>query len=846
MTYQSDFSIFTPSRSKPEDLEAIFVQRKDILIDTLERVRESANTANKHHLLFVGPRGTGKTHLMTLLVYRLSLDKELDNKLRIAWLNEDETSTTLLEFLIRIFLALNKRYSSEYKQELIEPIYDLSLDEAEQKLISLLLKKLQKSCLLVVVENLDAVFQGLGKMGQQKLRALIQEHPVFSIVATAQRLVDDISKRKSAFFGFFQTEYLKTLSVDQAAELISKIAIHNKQPDVASFIDTATGRSRIRALHHLSGGNHRIYIVLSQFINSKTINALVEPFAKMIDEMTPYYQERIRWLPPQQRKIVEYLCSCVRPATVKQISRRLFASNQTISSQLKGLREKGYVQSAQRGRESLYEIAEPLMRICVEIKENQSDAPLTILVDFLRVWYDTEELSSLLGGYDSLSLECTYLELAINKNHNQGNLRSKLLVDGFCTELGPDKAKQWRSNIEYYANICDELGLAFGTLAKGEEQKALSILFEITQANSSTSNLIKSETLMLMADIYYKNRSFNKAINCLDSILELSKISVKMVAHALHNRATIYGMQGKTEQALMDYCNLFELNGAPKKFVFEALYNRAVAYGKQGKIKQAKKDYNTLIKLEGTPIKLVAKALYNRAITLGQEGQIEQAIIDCNTLIHLNGAPMEQVSNALHFRGITFFYQDKFNAAENDLKGILQLADVPIQIQFDSYLALAIIYIGTGRWDDAVPMLTKALKEIDNKSSFFDLGSKEIISAFFESNLTAEKCHERIKILAQIYIKNKATTLLGEALIQHLGRLFLIEDALPTPETFELWGRSWENALKNTDALLLPLRIFRTGIDFLKTGGADRNILLNLHQEERKFLEQALQLKELK
>ena len=104
MKDQTFLSLFTPSRTQPEDLEAILVQRHEILNDAVERVRESATTGNKHHLLFVGPRGTGKTHLVTLLVHRLDQESDLNKKLRIAWLNEDETSTTLLDLLQRIYL----------------------------------------------------------------------------------------------------------------------------------------------------------------------------------------------------------------------------------------------------------------------------------------------------------------------------------------------------------------------------------------------------------------------------------------------------------------------------------------------------------------------------------------------------------------------------------------------------------------------------------------------------------------------------------------------------------------------------------------------------------------------
>ena len=276
--------VFTPNRTDPKDLEFILVQRQDLIQDAVERVRESALTDHKHHLLFVGPRGCGKTHLVTLIVSRLSQDRGLADHLRIAWLNEDETCTTLLELLFKIHSALVKRYPGEYQDDNFADVYDMRPDAALDFVSKHLLSSLGFCTLLVVVENLDALFEGLGDSGQKTLRAFIQENPKLSIVATAQRLVEDLSSRTSPFFGFFQTEHLKTLTVDQATELLQNIARLKDKKSVVEFLATSRGRSRVRALHHLSGGNHRIYIVLSQFITRDSIDALLGPFLKMVDE----------------------------------------------------------------------------------------------------------------------------------------------------------------------------------------------------------------------------------------------------------------------------------------------------------------------------------------------------------------------------------------------------------------------------------------------------------------------------------------------------------------------------------------------------------------------------------
>ena len=919
MNDRAFLSVFTPSRTAPEDLEAIFVQREAMLADAVERVRESAMTGNKHHQLFVGPRGTGKTHLVTLLVYRLSQDTTLQDRLHIAWLNEDETSTNLLEFLRRIYLALVKRHPGNYSEAALEPMYERDAVAATLWLENFLLQRLQNRTLLVVVENLDALFEGLGAAGQKQLRAFIQEHPVFAIVATAQRLVDDIAKRSSVFFGFFQTEPLETLSVEEAAELLGKIAKLNGQREAAAFLRSPLGRARIRALHHLSGGNHRIYLVLSQFITDDNIDALVIPFTKMIDEMTPYYQERIRWLPPQQRKIVEHLCLRERPAPVKDLAKRLFATSQSISSQLMDLRGKGYVLSAQRGRESLYEIAEPLMRLCVEVKENQTREPMRLLVDFLRVWYDERGLSSRLQGCDHGSLAHAYLQAAVEKNAAFGNLRAQLLVEDFRSELGEEKAGEGGlSRIESYARESEELAVAYGEWLKGDTELALSLLGEIAAEASDRPNPIRTAAYGLTADIYHQQGALELAINALGSMLAMADVPVKQVAAALYNRGVTYGQLGDHEKAMDDFsavialpdvsvkqvakalinrgvtyaqlgdhekamadystvialpdapveqvakalCNrgvtyrqlgdqekamadysaVIALPDAPVEQVAAALYNRGVTYGELGDHEKAMADYSTVIALPDAPVEQVASALLNRGVAYGQLGDQENAMADYSAVIGLPDAPVEQVGKALYNRGVAYCKINNLADAEQYFESVLRLVGVPIESCVDAQLALAQIRIAIGCWEAALATLADGLTQGTRAASHYLGNSVGIVAAFFTSSLAPNIRRERAGELFQVYAAHDALTALGEALTRHLGSIYRAAEGLPTADNLELWATAWEDAGQDNEAFRLPLRLFRTGIDFLKAGGKDRGILLDLNQEERKILEQSLGL----
>ncbi|MCF6323112.1 MAG: ArsR family transcriptional regulator [Gammaproteobacteria bacterium] len=797
-------SVFTPSRTRPEDLEAILVQRQDLLDDAIERVRESATTDNKHHLLFVGARGTGKTHLVTLLVHRLGLVKELNKDLRIAWLNEDETSTTLLELLRRIYLALTKRYPEEYSEESLEPMFDLGQPEAEQWLSQLLLKSLQNHTLLVVVENLDALFQGLGKSGQQKLRAFIQENPVLSLVATAQRLVDDLTKRTSAFFGFFQTEQLKPLSVKQAAELIGKIATLNGQAEIATFLHSATGQSRVRALHHLSGGNHRIYIVLSQFITRESIDDLVVPFTKMVDEMTPYYQERIRWLPPQQRKIIEYLCAQERPTSVKEMARKLFAKHQSISSQLMDLREKGYVQSSPRGRESLYEIAEPLMRICIEIKENQTREPLRMLVDFLRVWYDGQELSTRLKKCTTESMARIYLTMAIERNIEQGNLRARLLVDGYCAELGQEQASQWNLRIEAYAKEAEELALACGEWAKEDSTQALAIIDEITANNSSKLPVVKSAAWLLASEIHHEEAHFEKSITSLSEIIVLNATPQHTI-RALLRRAIIYREIDKPVRAIEDYSRVINLTDAPVEQIAQAYISRGTAY-------------------------------------VGLNPISPNAIYDYSAVIDLTGVPVDLIEQGYCLRGLIYLEQNDLDKASNDFEDVLKVKENSAFVHEMAYFALAITSDINGDWESVINSVTCGLREGRKHSNPRPDFLESILGSLCGNMLSARVMKNRIKDLVQAHQENEEFSRLGESLIGNLSAIYRNDDMSSNSNGLEAWVIGWEEACKEIDQLRLPLRIFRTGIDFIKSGGEDRGILLDLNQEERKVLEQALGL----
>ena len=63
----ASISRFTPSTMPAELLERLFVVRQPILEELMKRVKALGHTPSPHHSLLVGPRGAGKTHLISLV-----------------------------------------------------------------------------------------------------------------------------------------------------------------------------------------------------------------------------------------------------------------------------------------------------------------------------------------------------------------------------------------------------------------------------------------------------------------------------------------------------------------------------------------------------------------------------------------------------------------------------------------------------------------------------------------------------------------------------------------------------------------------------------------------------------
>ncbi|MBF0383512.1 MAG: tetratricopeptide repeat protein [Magnetococcales bacterium] len=402
-------SRYNPQLMTAEDLERLFVGRENLIEEVMDGLTASIVGEGKHFFLLIGPRGSGKTHFVHLIANRMRENKETDGKFLLAHFKEEEWEIdSYLEFLLQILHSLGQEKGGKKfleEEANIRAGYNsknhaASVRATEKSLI----KFTNGKTLLLICENLADLLAGLGSDGQWKWRSFIQEHPFWTILAASPSLSESIRKKESSFYGFFNINNLGPLANgDEVVDLLKKRAIGagtKAGEELAESLETPLGRARAGAIHHLSGGNHRACVTLFPFLTKESLYELTEPFAKMVDDLTPYYQSRIKDLSPGQRKITSFLARMHKPTAVGDVASHCLMTPQTAAKEIARLGDHGVVLRHKRGKKTLCELAEPLMRLCFEVKDNRSEY-LQLFVDLLRGWFSVKELQE---RHDKLDL----------------------------------------------------------------------------------------------------------------------------------------------------------------------------------------------------------------------------------------------------------------------------------------------------------------------------------------------------------------------------------------------------------------------------------------------------------
>ncbi len=676
MSRRQSISAYTPSNTDPEILKRIFVQREKLFKQITERLCRSVTSGDKHHVLLVGPRGSGKTHFVSLVEWELRKRTLLEKQMCICWLGEDDSFTGLIHLAFGIAKQLAKAYPDDFPENFKEAVRGLPRDDAALAVLNSVVEQLGSRTLVLITENLDQTFSGLGDGGRKKWRAFLQETRCIATLATSQQIFDGVSKREEVFFGFFDVQHLKVLSVIDAHELIRRIAVEQKKLELIAYLDSAEGRYRVRALHYLAGGNHRMYVLLAEFLSRESLDSLVKAFEDLAEELTPYFQERMRALPDQQRQLAQCLCDAEGALTVKQISEDTFIEERTSSKQLGNLKKRGYVRSEKRGKESYYDMAEPLMRLCLEVK-NQRGEPLRLVARFLRAWFPENRLLSESNSMEAKSRVDDYRVMAMKSSRTF----DKAIALSIENEIAANMQAGKYSNV---SDLAKELLFADKSAALLTEARLSAIQGDVSRVLENCTGVIESEDVpaehRAMA-LYYRGNTHGEQGNVdlqladYTAVIEMSDAPVVQRAIALYNRGVTHGEQGNIDLQLADYTAVIGMSDAQAEHRVMALINRGFTYGELGNVDLRVANYTAVIEMSDASAEHRATALYNRGVTYGEQGNVDLQLADYTAVIEMSDTPAEQRAMALNNRGFIHGVRGNVDLQLADYTAVIEMSD---------------------------------------------------------------------------------------------------------------------------------------------------------------------------
>ena len=739
-------SRYSPGNMNRESLEALFVGRADVMEDVLSRVTTSIRSPEKHYVLLVGPRGSGKTHFLALAYHRLMDRIDAANardSVAAALLNEEEWGVaSFLDLVVRILRALADQASNLDAE--IAKIYDrFSKDPADAETFALaqLRQHIGGKTLLLLCENLVDLFDGLGEEGQRRWRAAIQEDGNWTIVASTPSLFSAVTLQDNPFYGFFTIRPLKKIDFDTGLELLAKKAVHEGKSELAAFLRTPLGRARARAIHHLAAGNHRAYVILFDFLDKESLEDLVGPFMHMVDDLTPYYQDRMRQLPPAQRKIVEFLCLEGKPATIKDISTPCLMSHQTAAKQIGELGTAGFVSRTRFGRNTFCELSEPLMRICIEVKDNKT-RHFRLFVEFLRHWFTTRELERRHAAFQhddhAVDLDRVHVEEAVRCSLAD---RHEPFVDALQVEAERCwDAGDYRGLATIQETLVQDSGSAddyciwvLALVEAGDAQSA------IAAGRDAAAKRIKDAGLQYwLTHAYCMEERFVEALSAIDRAIALAG---EKPGYLCIRADVLLGLE-RFEDAIQDAQSV--LDTEPDHWhSFEQMIDAAVAMNRP---EDAEAHARNLVQLAPTETgALLAASRFHRS-----QDRLDQALDLVDKALDINASDQR----ARHLRGLILFDMADYRRASEDLQQFA--SHHPNSVSAHCRLADSLLL--SGDWEEAIDV-AEHLIEIDPAHShahyvrgnaLIELGRPADAIAALDELLPTEDCHSLLVAASQV------------------------------------------------------------------------------------------------
>ena len=480
--------------------------------------------------------------------------------------------------------------------------------------------------IVLFMENLNQILgEQMSKQEVQKLRSIFQTENIFTVVTTAPLIFPQVSEHEEPFFNFFDIIYLKELTREELKELVMEIArIENNEVFLSKMGEYG---QKIDAVYVLTGGSPRMAMLLYDLMSKGNLVDVEKAFLKLLDENTPYYQDVFRLLSGGKRKVFDTLIELGKPATPKEIAEKArLEKSGDVYTQLRRLEKDGYVISRRMGKTTKYEVRERLFRLWRELRRQPfAMQKLSILVEFLELWYSLEErkekflerFEGLREAFDETrKKEASYWFSSLPKEYKQ-ELLPQVVKEIY--EIGEVKLLD---EMVYGDNELKEEAIRaeFRILVeKGEYEKVLKKAENVIKVEENNAFAWFTKGIAMIT--FWKHE---EALEALSKSIELNPEN----AAVWSSKGLVLWVLKKPEEALEAFSKSIELD--PKEALVR--FSKGLVLRALTRHEEALEAFSKSIELNPEH----ALAWFNKGLALGKLGRPEEALEAFSKSIELN------------------------------------------------------------------------------------------------------------------------------------------------------------------------------------------------------------------
>lgn len=389
-------SAFNPHEFSEATVRAVATGREKDLDGILATIRGNLDAATMQHLIVSAPRGYGKSFMMRHIQIEVGrVAREEGVALAAVLMPEEMPHVKEPETFIReLTRALTGGAGADAELTWHEDdgaIWDAAIGELETAVDT---KVGARGLVVALVENFDVLLRRAfpKEVQSSRLRSFLATRSgrLMLIAASASGAFDrDYDNR---LFQAFREVVLEPWSVEDCLAFFDR---QRKDAGRAPLGEPA--KARARAVASFIGGTPRLATLLGDALFDEDVLRAADLLQKLVDELTPYYKERIEALPGRSQKLLDALLRGGEPATQSEIARRVRANGQAaIAGPFNDLAKERVVvgERATGSAEVLYRVGDRVFAHYYRrrvVDHGATVCALEALVDLLAEYFSPQE-----------------------------------------------------------------------------------------------------------------------------------------------------------------------------------------------------------------------------------------------------------------------------------------------------------------------------------------------------------------------------------------------------------------------------------------------------------------------